>query len=127
MWTSSKSILLSRVAVILFMAALVGVAIAAPWLAERLFIFASALGKAYFLLTVYLGAVPAAFLLISLFRLLRRIEKGSVFIQKNVESLRHISWCCFAGAVVSLASSLYYISWIMVSVAAAFMGLIVGS
>ena len=125
MWSDRKSILLSRIAVILFMAALVAVAVAAPWLAGRMFLFASALGKTYFLLTVYLGAVPAAFLLVSLFRLLHRIEKGNVFIQKNVDSLRYISWCCFAGAVVSLASSLYYISWIMVAVAAAFMGLIV--
>ncbi len=125
MWTSSKSILLSRIAVILFMAALVAAAVAAPWLSDRLFSFASELGATYFLLTVYAGAVPAAFLLISLFCLLRRIEKGTVFIQKNVDSLRHISWCCFAGAVVSLASSLYYVPWIMVSVAAAFVGLIV--
>ena len=125
MWTDSKSILLSRIAVILFMAALIGVALSAPWLADRLFIFSSELGTTYFLLTVYAGAIPSAFLLISLFCLLRRIKKGTVFIQKNVDSLRHISWCCFAGAVVSLVSSFYYISWIMVAVAAAFVGLIV--
>ncbi len=125
MWTDSKSILLSRIAVVLFMAALVAVAAFAPWLVNRMFTFMDESGAVYFLLTIYVGAIPAALLLVSLFRLLRRIEKGKVFIQKNVDSLRYISWYCFAGAVISLASSFYYISWIMVSVAAAFMGLIV--
>ena len=125
MWTDSKSILLSRIAVVLFMAALVAAAVSAPWLMGRLFIFDSWETAVSFLVTVYVGSIPAALLLISLFCLLRRIEKGAVFIQKNINALRFISWYCFAGAVISLASSFYYISWIMVSVAAAFMGLIV--
>ncbi len=125
MWTDSKSILLSRIAVILFMAALVAAAISAPWLLGRLFIFEHWQIAVLFLITVYVGCIPAVLLLISLFRLLRRIEKGEVFIQKNVNSLRYISWYCFTGAVISLVSSFYYIPWIMVSVAAAFMGLIV--
>ncbi len=125
MWSDSKSILLSRIAVILFMAALVAVMIFAPWLVNRMFTFWDERGPTYFLLTIYTGAVPAALLLISLYGLLCRIDRGDVFIQKNVGSLRHISWYCFAGAVVSLVSSFYYVSWIMVSVAAAFVGLIV--
>lgn len=125
MWTISKSIFLSRICVIIFMVALLAVAVFAPWLASRMFDFSSEAGPTYFLLTVYAGSVPAAFLLISLFCILSRIEKGKVFIKRNVSSLRHISWCCFAGAVVCAASSFYYISWIMVAVAAAFMGLIV--
>ena len=125
MWTDSKSILLSRIAVILFMAALVAAAVFAPWLMGRLFIFDHWQTAVLFLITVYVGSIPAALLLIGLFCLLRRIEKGAVFIQKNVNSLRLISWYCFIGAVISLVSSFYYIPWIMVSIAAAFMGLIV--
>jgi hypothetical protein len=125
MWSDRKSIVLSRIAVILFMAALVAAAVFAPWLVDRLFTFTDESGPSYFLATTYVGAVPAALLLISLYRLLRRIEKGSVFIHKNVSSLRYISWYCFAGAVISLASSFYYLPWIMVAVAAAFVGLIV--
>jgi Flp pilus assembly protein TadB len=71
------------------------------------------------------GAVPAAYLLYSLFRLLRRIETGQVFTADNVELLRRISWSCFAGAIIALISLFYYYPWVFVAVAAAFMGLIV--
>ncbi len=105
---------------------LIAAAVFAPWLVRQSFIYTEMSGwQVYFLTTVYVGCVPAALLLISLFCLLRRIERGDVFITKNVESLRHISWYCIAGAVISAVSVIYYFPWIMVAVAAAFMGLIV--
>ena len=81
--------------------------------------------RAYFLATIYSGSIPAAVLLVLLYVLLHRIGTGEVFISKNTECLRHISWCCFAGAAISLASSVYWIAWFAVGVSAAFMGLIV--
>jgi hypothetical protein len=127
MWNDSKSIVLSRISVIIFFLSMVAVAVFAPQLIERLIGYRPYLtGKGgYFLITIYSGCVPAALLLIELFRLLHRIGKGKVFITKNVDCLRHISWCCFLGAVICLASSIYYTAWIMVAIAAAFMALIV--
>ena len=79
----------------------------------------------YFLMTIYSGCVPAAVLLIELYLLLLRIEKGKVFITKNVECLRYISWCCFLGAIICLVSAFYFTTWAIVATAAAFTGLIV--
>ncbi len=126
MWNDNKSIILSRISVVVFILLLIATAVFAPWLVRQTFIYTDMPGwETYFLITVYTGCVPAALLLISLFNLLRRIGRGEVFIQKNVDSLRLISWYCFAGAVISALSVLYYFPWAMVAVAAAFMGLIV--
>ncbi len=127
MWNNNKSILLSRLCVIAFIVLLTAVAVLAPFLVERLIANRIYLvgAKTFFLLTIYTGCVPAAVLLASLFLLLHRIKEGRVLVTKNVESLRHISWCCFLGALICLASALYYIPWLAVAVAAAFMGLIV--
>jgi hypothetical protein len=126
MWNDKKSITLSTICVVIFMILLVFAAVFASWLVEQPFVYNEIKGwGTYFSLTIYVGCLPAALLLISLFRLLRRIAKGEVFIQKNVESLRHISWYCFIGAFVSAVSAVYYFPWVMVTVAAAFVGLIV--
>jgi hypothetical protein len=126
MWNDSKSILLSRVSVVLFMVLLVAADIAAPWLIPMTFSYVVKPGWAgWFFATIYAGTVPAAILLIGLYRLLRRIERGEVFVQKNVDGLRIISWCCLAGALISAASALYYVPWVMVAIAAAFVALIV--
>ncbi len=126
MWDNKKSIILSKLSVVIFMALLVAATVFAPWLVRQTFIYTDMIGwERLFLITVYTGCVPAALLLISLFRLLQRIGRGEVFIQENVNGLRRISWYCFAGAVISAVSVLYYFPWAMVAVAAAFMGLIV--
>ncbi|MCL2125895.1 MAG: DUF2975 domain-containing protein [Oscillospiraceae bacterium] len=125
MWNDKKSILLSKICVILFMAALVFCAATAPgsyWLWLRII---PPQYRAYFLATIYTGCVPAALLLIMLYALLHRISEGEIFVERNTDCLRRISWCCFAGAAVSFASSLYWFSWFAIGVAAAFMGLIV--
>lgn len=126
MWNESKSILLSRLCVAVFMILLAITVALAPWLARLAAEGSSAAGAAtWFMATVYSGCVPAALLLLDLFFLLRRIERGEVFVRRNVAGLRRISWYCFAGSAVAAASVLYYVPWAMVAVAAAFMGLIV--
>lgn len=126
MWNDKRSIILSRVCVIIFMLLLVAATVFAPWLVRSTFSYTVKTGwDRWFLVTIYTGCIPAALLLISLYRLLRRIEAGTVFIQRNVDSLRHISWFCFTGALISAASAFYYLPWIMVAVAAAFVALIV--
>lgn len=128
MWNDRRSIVLSKICVVLFLVILCAVAVSGPWLFESLLQrVRPALQdiRNYFFITVYSGAIPAAFLLIRLSALLRRIEKDEVFVEKNVAALRHISWCCFTGAVISLVSAFYYFPWLIVGAAAAFMGLIV--
>ena len=128
MWSGKKSISLSKFCVLIFTVMLIGTVLSAPWLVRLLMDFSRAdlVGKeTLFLLTIYSGSVPAAVLLFCLYRLLRHIELEQVFITANVEYLRRISWCCFAGAVICFASIHYYFPWSFVAVAAAFMGLIV--
>lgn len=120
MWNDKKSLVLSKICVILFMAALVGCAIYAP---SALDLVVKEV-RMYFVITLYAGCVPAALLLVCLYALLHRIGSGSVFVSRNVDCLRHISWCSFAGAAISLVSASYWFPWFAVSVAAAFMGLI---
>jgi hypothetical protein len=122
MWNQKRSITLSKCCVVLFAAALAVVAIRAKWL---IFFLRLNTVPEYFLITVYVGCIPAVILLWNLFFLLHRIENDEVFIQRNVESLRRISWSCIAGGFISFASGFYYIPWFVVALAAAFMGLIV--
>ena len=108
-WNKDKSVKLSKFCVCLFMLILAGVCIGAPWL---------------FLVSTYTAAVPAAAALYGLWRLLRNISEGEVFIPENVSILRLLSWCCIAAGLVCLFSALYYMPFLIVSAAAAFVGLI---
>ena len=128
MWDDKKSLILSKTCVVLFMALLLAGVIFAPRIVSS-FVKRSATAsvdnRTLFLITIYTGCVPAGALLVFLYMLLRRISSGSVFVKENTASLRYISWCCYAGALICLTSTLYYIPWFAVGVAAAFMGLIV--
>lgn len=128
MWNGKKSISLSKFSVAVFAVLLVGTVISAPWLVRWLLDFSRAdlAGKEiFFLSTIYSGSIPAAVLLFCLYRLLSHIELDNVFITVNVEHLRRISWSSFAGAIICFVSTAYYLPWIFVAIAAAFMGLIV--
>ena len=128
MWTNSRSLNLSKIFTIIFMAMLVACMIGAPWLVTRLLSMsqpAQNAGSTLFLLSIYTGSVPAATLLALLYALLHQIGSGHVFISENVTYLRYISWCCFAGAAICVASSFYYIPWFAPGIAAAFVGLII--
>ena len=128
MWTDSRSIKLSKICTIIFMIFLVACLISAPWLVTRLIsmsVPAQNAGRTLFLVTLYVGSVPAAALLSFLYALLHQISSSRVFISANVNYLRYISWCCFAGAIICLASGFYYIPWFVPGIAAAFIGLII--
>ena len=125
MWNDNKSLFLSKCCVILFMVLLLICAAIAPGGAGIFFRYMSETRRTLFLTTVYVGSVPAAALLVFMLILLHRIGSGQVFVRENTESLRRISWCCFIGAAISLVSSFYWIPWLAVGIAAAFMGLII--
>ncbi|MBS7527633.1 DUF2975 domain-containing protein [Fusibacter paucivorans] len=128
MWNSHKSILLSRICVVLFMVLLVLILASAPLLTRFFIDFSRAdlIGtEMYFIATIYIGSLPVGILLYSLFRMLNRIQRGVVFTSNNVIDLRRISWSCFTGAIIALIAASYYLPWIFIAIAAAFMGLIV--
>ena len=64
-------------------------------------------------------------LLFRMWRLLGNLRRAQVFVPENVELLRHVSWCCVAGALVALGGSLFYLPFLFVALAAGFMALIV--
>jgi len=128
MWNDKKSLILSKVCVVIFMVLVLACMVFAPNMVGRLIGLSSqaaASGRLVFLITIYVGAAPAAGLLICLYVLLHRIGAGLVFVTENTTCLRWISWCCFAGAVIALVSGIYYLPWVAVGIAAAFMGLVV--
>jgi len=127
-WNGEKSIGLSKLCILFFMCVLITTVVSAPWLTRWFLDFSQAGLKgtdSFFLATIYVGSIPAAYLLYSLLLLLRRIEAGQLFIAENVERLRRISWSCFLGAGIAFVSVFYYFPWLFMFVAAAFMGLIV--
>ena len=128
MWNAERSLLLSKLLTLIFCVALVATLLWTPSLVLWLIAYSiNATMEMYplFLVTIYSGGAVAGVLLFTLYRLLQTIGKGEVFSQKNVSSLRIISWCCLLGAGICLVSFFYYLPWIIVTLAASLMGLIV--
>ena len=129
-WNESRSIRLSRALVYLFAEALVLCDVFGWWLVqficEMLTHRDHGLMGGYVLLgCLYLCSVPAYLLLYDMHRLLRNLQSGRVFLPFNVQLLRRISWCCFAAAGICLACAPVWYSLLIVTIAAAFVGLIV--
>ena len=125
-WNKDKSVKLSQFCVVLFMVILAAICLFAPQLCRlliRLRRWDEEIKLPLFLASVYLSAVPAAAVLWALWRLLRNIRAGTVFIAENTALLRLVSWCCIAAGLVYLASTLYYMPFLILSAAAAFVGL----
>lgn len=126
-WNSDKSVRLSKFCVYLFMALLAAVCIGAPWIFRWLIAVRAMNLKEmlpYFLVSAYTVAVPAAAALIDLRQLLQNIGAGNVFIEKNVAILRRLSWYCIVAGVICLVSTLYYMPFLLLAAAGAFIGLI---
>lgn len=75
--------------------------------------------------TIYCGSVFAWICLWQLWRLLENIRRGEVFVAENVRCMRIVSWCCVGAAAVCAVSTLYYLPFLFVAIAAGFMALIV--
>ncbi len=80
--------------------------------------------KIVMLTCMYLGVLLAICALYGLIKLLNNITKEKVFVSDNVTFLRIISWCCFGAAIVTVVASFEYFPVIVISIAAAFVGLI---
>ena len=126
MWTKDLSIRLSVFFTRLFLVLLAVALFTAPRLVSWFMILAG--GRPVFVGRIcaafYCCAPPAAVLLWSLDRLLAGIARGEVFTAGNIALLRRCSWCCMAVAAVCLVCSVTLFWFLLVTVAAAFIGLI---
>lgn len=101
MWTKSKSMMLTRVTVILFMALLIVGAVLLPLLLQW-YITHRGMPEENFLPMLILGwlCVPPAFVaLLCMHKILRNIQKEQIFTKGNVRLFRVLSWCCFIAAL----------------------------
>ncbi|MFI3292614.1 MAG: DUF2975 domain-containing protein [Rikenellaceae bacterium] len=130
-WSHKSSMRLSRVMVMLFAVALVALDIFARdvtvFLSSRLLgQYGIGLGEGVvFMGTLYICSLPGYVLLYSLYRLLGNLEDRQVFIPKNIAYLRRSSWCCVMVAVVCVVGVPTYPSFVIITVAAGFMALII--
>lgn len=77
------------------------------------------------LITLYLCLAVAIFLLYDLYQLLKNISDEKIFIAKNIAYLRSISWLCFLVGIITLVAAISYVPFLLVSIAFAFIALIV--
>ena len=125
--TKDMSIALSLGSVYFFAAVLAAADVFAPqwigWYVQWRMMKAETVGR--MLATMYSASIFGWVCLWALYRLLRNIRDEIVFDAGNVRLLRTISWCCAFAAVIFLVSGVYYLPFLLVAVAAAFMMLIV--
>ena len=72
----------------------------------------------------YLSAPFAYVTLYCLLKLLFNIKGEQIFTAANVKYLRRISWCCIVVAVITLAGGIFYLPFLFISIAAAFVGML---
>ena len=73
----------------------------------------------------YTCSMPAAVALYCLWRLLRNIRRGEIFVKGNCWLLEVLSWCCIEVGLVCLAACYHYFPFGMVAVAMLLVFLIV--
>ena len=132
MWNKDKSVVLSIAACFIFAVILTLLVFLGPW-AVRIWFTEFRGMKANSPVTQHLCTVfslcfypcaPFGFLtLYSLLRLLFNIKGEEIFTLQNVKYLRRISWSCIAVAGITLVGGMYYLPFLFVTVAAAFVGL----
>ncbi len=132
MWNRKRSVTLSIVVCFVFVVILTAALFVGPWFVKFWFTVYrgwSESGMAMhnmstlFASCFYPCAVFAYITLYSLLKLLFNIKKQDIFIDKNVKYLRRISWCCFAVSFITLIGGVFYVPFLFVAVAAAFVGL----
>ena len=132
MWNRKHSVSLSIVVCFVFLALLTISLFAGPWFVK--FWFTVYRGweengaaikdmSMLFIYCFYPCAVFAYITLYSLLRLLFNIKKDEIFINANVKYLRLISWCCFVVAIITFVGGVFYVPFLLIAVAAAFVGL----
>lgn len=117
-WDDEKSITLTRCVVVAALIGSIAMTLGGPWVTAWFIAVAG--------LRPSTGLTATLLVLVSLYKFLRRIEKGEVFVPENVAALRRISWCCAGAAVLCLAAVfICYRPFAVLAAAAGFMALLV--
>ncbi len=130
-WSCSKSIRLTRIMIMIFLALLVAMDCGGMYLSKLLYDTVYSLNReiatvGLILGLIYVCSIPAYVTLYCLYRLIANIDKGQVFVVENVSALRLVSWCCiFVSGVCFLSGVMIWYTLLLVSAAAGFMALIV--
>lgn len=132
MWNRKRSVTLSIVVCFIFVGILTAALFIGPWFVKTWFTVYrgwSENGAAIqdmstlFISCFYPCAIFAYITLYSLLKLLFNIKNDKIFISANVKYLRVISWCCFVVALITLVAGIFYVPFLLVAVAASFVGL----
>ena len=127
MQNSKRSVQISLILTDLFAAAAIAAAFTLPWLSR---FYCKQTGRpddiAGIIMAGCYSCLPFALaILYCLHRLLKNISEESIFINQNVIILRIISFLCYALAIICLISGFFYLPFIIVAIAAAFIALII--
>lgn len=132
MWNRKRSVSLSIVVCFIFTAILTLGLFLGPFAVTKWLVayrgFTAGLSALKSILTIFCAcyypcSVFAYITLYSLLKLLFNIKKDEIFIVQNTKYLRRISWCCFAVAFITFVGGIFYIPFIFIAIAAAFVGL----
>ena len=133
MWNRNRSVTLSVAVCFAFAVILTVGLFFGPWAIKMWFSLYRGLDPdgsdvrnllALFKLCFYFCAPFGYITLYSLTRLLFNIKDDEIFIKKNVQHLRRISWCCFVVALITGVGGVQYIPFLFIAIAAAFVGLL---
>ena len=127
-WNKDKSILLSQICIILFAVFLAFLDIEGRLAVKEFYNyrgFANDKGN-HMLITLYFCSVFGWIALFHMWKLLANMKRAEVFTESNVKYMRIISWCCFIVSIACVISAFrWYLPFLVVAVAAAFVGLII--
>ena len=129
MWNRKKSIYVSIAVCWFILAALILIAILAPFFLKDFYmLFGGRIPSAhldYVILGCYYPCAAFGILAdVTLLKMLSRIEKDNPFCKENVKGLKIISICCFVVGIITFVGSFSYRPFFFVTSAALFVGLI---
>lgn len=123
---NNKALKVSIAFTAVFALALLFLTVSAPWSVKFLCEYFSHENITKFMIGIVYFAVPAGWgAIYILFRVLFNIDKGIVFEEINIKLLTALSWLCLYVGFLSGFATRYYIPFIIVSISALFIGLIV--
>ena len=123
----ARSVAVGMVFVVIFAVTLAAMMIFAPRLAQWYGMFRGLkpVVERAILGAFYVCSVPAGAALYCLWRLLRNICRGEIFIKENCQILNVISWCCMEVTLLCLAACYHYVPFVLVAISMCFIFLIV--
>ena len=127
-WDLNKSVQLSWICTRVIIALALALALILPFLvSEGFFVNRALIVQEHIIWLIpayYSFCIPALIALFSLDRLLAAIRRSEVFTAGNVRYMSIISRCCFVMAAILLASSLISIVFVVLTILAAFFGIV---